>query len=292
MPSASQTFEMRLPSKSCKRGNCPLSSGLQWRPFLVQASRGTQDVAYQELETNRNHMTAGRTINSLSQHWGTPEKYVKAVKEVFGGTIDLDPCSNDYSLVDAEIEYSLPHKDGLKESWNYRRIFVNPPYGADKHRKTSIKHWLCECASAHRTNNAEVIALVPVATNTRHWKDCIFGCATAVCFLYDTRLRFLVNGLDQGKGAPMSCAMAYWGSKYEKFFQVFSEHGAVLDLRPIIGHHLGGRRRVVDPIMRIPTHPLMHIPGQGKSHQPPSEADKPAMLEKSEQSGQPTLFPT
>jgi hypothetical protein len=39
-------------------------------------------------------MSAGRTINTGSQHWGTPQKYVKAMREVFQGDIDLDPCSN------------------------------------------------------------------------------------------------------------------------------------------------------------------------------------------------------
>ncbi len=58
----------------------------------------------------------------------------------------------------------------------------------------------------------------------------IWGQATAVCFLYDTRLKFLVNGKDKGKGAPMSCAMIDWGKDYQKFFQVFLEFGAVVDL--------------------------------------------------------------
>ncbi len=47
-------------------------------------------------------MSAGRTVNSQSQTWGTPIKYVKAIKEFFGGKIDLDPCSNEYSIVNAE----------------------------------------------------------------------------------------------------------------------------------------------------------------------------------------------
>ena len=152
-------------------------------------------------------MTAGRTINTLSQHWGTPEKYIEAVKRIFGGTIDLDPCSNEYSLVEATVEYALPQHDGLKESWDFPRIFVNPPYGIDKARGTSIKQWLYRCAAAHRQYSSEVIALVPVATNTGHWKKYVYVQASAVCFLYDTRLRFLVDGRDEEKGAPMSCAM-------------------------------------------------------------------------------------
>lgn len=59
-------------------------------------------------------MSAGRTVNSKSLTWGTPKKYVEAVKAVFGGTIELDPCSNEYSIVNAKIEFQLPDNDGLK----------------------------------------------------------------------------------------------------------------------------------------------------------------------------------
>ncbi len=194
-------------------------------------------------------MTAGRTIISSNQDWGTPEKYVKAVKRVFGGTIDLDPCSNDYSLVNALTEYRLPGHDGLKQSWNFRRIFVNPPYGIDQERGTSIKHWLYRCAAAHRQHGSEVIALVPVATNTGHWKKYIFVQATFVCFLYDTRLRFLIDGRDEGKGAPMSCAMVYWGSDFQLFFDTFIQYGAVVDLRPLHNKQIGTNGVAMEPVL-------------------------------------------
>lgn len=184
-------------------------------------------------------MSAGRTLNTLSQDWGTPEKYVNAVRDFFGGQIDLDPCSNKCSIVDARIEYRLPRQDGLKESWDFPTIYVNPPYGIDKERGTSIKKWLCKCAVANKEYKSEVLALVPVATNTGHWKNYVFGKATGVCFLYDTRLKFLVNGQNGGKGAPMSCAMIYWGSNFEKFFSRFGKFGAVVDLRPLQGKRFG-----------------------------------------------------
>jgi len=184
-------------------------------------------------------MTAGRTVHTLSQHWGTPDIYVGAVRQALGGKIALDPCSNSYSRVKAKTEYRLPRQDGLKASWEHPTIFVNPPYGIDQKRSTSIKHWLERCAAAHREHRSEVIALVPVATNTGHWKKHVFGEATAVCFLYDTRLRFLVNGRDEGKGAPMSCAMIYWGRNYQRFFDTFLKYGATLDLQPLRGKQIG-----------------------------------------------------
>ena len=185
-------------------------------------------------------MTAGRSnVRAVSQNWCTPPKYVDVIRDFFGGTIALDPCSNQHSIVAANIEYVLPYADGLAASWNYPTVFVNPPYGRDPDRKTSIRDWLRRCAESHLQHGSEILALVPVATNTRHWKHYVFGVATAVAFLYDTRLRFLVNGEEGGKGAPRSCAMVYWGDRYDRFEASFLRFGAVVDLRHLQGKVIG-----------------------------------------------------
>ncbi len=175
-------------------------------------------------------MTAGRKNTGQNQDWGTPQKYVDAVKAFFDGIIYFDPCSNSESIVKAHIEYMLPEQDGLNTSWDFPTIYVNPPYGKDRERGTTIKDWLKKCEEANRLYQSEVIALIPVATNTGHWKKWVYGKATAICFLYDTRPRFLINGKDEGKGAPMSCAIVYWGNNYDRFFRVFIEFGAVVNI--------------------------------------------------------------
>ena len=187
-------------------------------------------------------MTAGRAVTSQSVHWCTPPKYVEAVKRVFGGRIDLDPCSNSWSAVEADTEWMLPENDGIAEEWNFNAIYVNPPYGADRERNTTIKHWLRQCVRAHEIYGSEVLALVPVAANTSHWKEYVWGNATAVCFLYDTRLKFLVNGRSDTKGAPMACSMVYWGECFELFFDVFIDFGAVIDIRNLQDKFIGGER--------------------------------------------------
>jgi hypothetical protein len=188
-------------------------------------------------------MSAGRKVNSENQSWGTPLKYIKVIKQFFGGSIALDPCSNEYSIVGAETEFMLPKNDGLREEWNYPTIYMNPPYGADRERGTTIKNWLAKCVITHEKYGSEILALVPVATNTGHWKQSIFGKARAICFLYDTRLKFLENGNDRGKGAPMACAMIYWGRYYQKFYNIFIEYGAVVDLSNLIGEEIGTSRK-------------------------------------------------
>lgn len=175
-------------------------------------------------------MTAGRKVNTQSQSWCTPPKYVDAIKNFWNGEIELDPCSNEYSMVGANTEFILPDTDGLMSEWNYRTIYVNPPYGADRTRGTTIKNWLAKCAFAHEEYNSEIIALIPVATNTSHWKEYIFGCADAICFLADTRLRFYVDGIEHEKGAPMACCLVYWGSNIDQFINHFTPYGASIDV--------------------------------------------------------------
>ena len=187
-------------------------------------------------------MSAGRTVNAQSQSWGTPQKYVTPIRQFFGGSIALDPCSNEYSIVQAETEFMLPQHDGLQEVWNYPTIYMNPPYGADRDRGTTIKNWLAKCALTRREHSSEILALVPVATNTRHWKQSVFGEATAICFLYDTRLKFLENGNGGGKGAPMACAMVYWGDDYDSFYDIFINYGAVVDISNLQGREIGATR--------------------------------------------------
>lgn len=188
-------------------------------------------------------MTAGRHVNTLSQSWGTPPKYVNAIKKFWNGHIGLDPCSNQYSVVHADVEFVLPENDGLREEWNYETIYVNPPYGSDRERGTTIKDWLAKCVNSHKLYGADVIALVPVAPNTGHWKKYVFGQANAICFLYDTRLRFLENGQDVGKGAPMACCLIYWGANKERFMEHFLEYGATVDVSYLKSKKIGLDRK-------------------------------------------------
>ena len=177
-------------------------------------------------------MTAGRQAVTTTKDWCTPACYLESVRIVFGGSISLDPCSNQHSIVNAEVEYQLPTHDGLREPWDFPTIFVNPPYGSDSSRGTRISHWFKRIADA-AAKGAGVIALVPVATNTGHWKRYVYPKAQAICFLYEPRVKFIIAGQPDTKGAPMSCCVIYYGHNPQLFAQEFSRHGAVVHLDTI-----------------------------------------------------------
>jgi len=171
---------------------------------------------------------AGRKAISEKKDWNTPPKYTDLVNEFFDGKIELDPCSNSTSMVNARVNYILP-TDGLSESWNYKTIYVNPPYGRNVENKTSIYNWIEKGVESYK-NGSELIYLIPVATNTRHFKDFIFEYGCGICFLEDTRLKFWSEGEEDKKGAPMACCIVYFGSDYDKFNKVFSRNGRCFEI--------------------------------------------------------------
>lgn len=164
-------------------------------------------------------MTSGRKAISSKKDWNTPPALIKPITSFFDGSIDLDPCSNEHSLVNAKESFALPEKNGLIEKWEANTIFVNPPYG--RNGKTSIYDWLNK-AVIEFEQNKQIIFLIPVATNTRHFKNLIFKHFNAICFLHDTRLKFYSNGIEIKKGAPMACCLCYIGAKKNEFGLFFS----------------------------------------------------------------------
>jgi hypothetical protein len=166
-------------------------------------------------------MSAGRKNNSPTKHWNTPPKIVSAVKDFFGGRIDLDPCSNEHSMVGAKVSFGKPH--GLTQDW-FGRVFCNPPYGRNSEDGTSLLDWTNKAAETFLARNNEIIMLLPVATNTRHFYR-IWETAQNICFLKDSRLKFWIDGKEDKKGAPMACCLVYWGREDEKFLRDFAVLG-------------------------------------------------------------------
>lgn len=169
-------------------------------------------------------MTAGRTVNAEKKDWNTPPKYSIPITK-FMGKIELDPCSNEASIVDADMNYIYPTNDGLLDEWDAKTVFVNPPYG--RSNGSGLYDWLLKSISEYEKYKFEVIFLIPVATNTKHFKEIIFVEYDAICFLNDTRLRFYNNGVEDKKGAPMACCLCYKGYRPDDFKSSFSKFGKV-----------------------------------------------------------------
>lgn len=156
--------------------------------------------------------------SSESPEWYTPQHVIDRVLKVFGGEIDLDPCSNSDDPVLANVRasrYFTQHTDGLSQPWcvrDYTRVYMNPPYGDE------IPPWIDRLIEAYEDEEiGEAIALVPGRIDTAWfrplWKY-------AICAVYG-RLRF--SGAENS--APFPSVIVYMGPNVELFKETFGDIG-------------------------------------------------------------------
>ena len=174
---------------------------------------------------------AGAISSTGRVDYNTPAHLLVPVRKFFGGQIELDPCSNLNSLVDAELNivYGNPESpsyhisdsggtfvfgNGLKSPWNGTNVFVNPPF------RTS-KEWILKAVEEVK-QGAEVIFLIPDSPETKIWKNTILLKAAGRCQLKQ-RVKFV--GMKNTITKPVS--FVYFGKYPNEFKEVFKTYGRV-----------------------------------------------------------------
>lgn len=161
------------------------------------------------------------SLNTGIPEWYTPSEFLDAARCVLGG-IDLDPASSDLAQenVKATRYYTLDD-DGLSKPW-HGRVWLNPPYDADRVGKFVGKL----CAGYAAGEIAAAILLVNNATETK-WFQAAAAVATAFCFPAG-RIKFLDES-GEPRGAPLQGqALLYFGTEPHTFISKFSAFGFCL----------------------------------------------------------------
>ncbi|NLB00624.1 MAG: adenine methyltransferase [Methanomicrobiales archaeon] len=156
-------------------------------------------------------------FTSKTPEWYTPPEIIEAVRDLFGGMIDLDPCSNaegDRPHVPAAEHYTR-EDDGLAHAW-YGRVYMNPPYGR------GIKPWIEKVREEYEAGRiSEAVVLVKSATDTA-WFRILSGrfprCEVA------GRLKF--SGCDSP--APFPSVLFYLGDEVQQFAEAFGGFGVIV----------------------------------------------------------------
>ncbi len=131
-------------------------------------------------------------FSSRSVEWETPSDLYKPLGAEFAFTLDV--CATPHN---AKVpRFFARSDDGLAQSWQGERCWMNPPYGRD------IARWVAK-AYREATAGALVVALLPARTDTRWWQQ------------YVTRgeIRFLPGRLRFGgakHAAPFPSAIVVW----------------------------------------------------------------------------------
>lgn len=152
-----------------------------------------------------------RTNNDLN----TPEWILDLVRML--GPIELDPCSNPWSKVDAKRSFDIDRgEDGLALPWGQGLVFVNPPYGRGHMDKWASK------IKEEGMDGTEIVALVKGDFSTEWWKI-LRECADAICYLNQ---RVSYDGGKFGSGNFPS-SLFYFGRKKHLFAYIFEHKGDV-----------------------------------------------------------------
>lgn len=156
------------------------------------------------------------TANTGNRHdcWNTPVQFVGDVVKFFGGTVDLDPCSNSEvkseQNVPANRVYTI-ETNGLAHDWVADSVFMNHPY-------SNSDQWVPYAALQYESGNAkELVLLIKVDISTKWWQSISKYPWVAV----NTRMKF--GGA--GSAAPFQSGIIYLGNDLDRFKQVFGKYG-------------------------------------------------------------------
>lgn len=109
----------------------------------------------------------------------TPCYVLEPIRQLLGGRIGLDPCTEPDNPTGAEVFYAPP-QDGCALPWEAESVFCNPPYGEVRAR------WVDRCISEGKQR--KVILLIPAHTDTRVFQRALL--AADGCVFIQGRLKF------------------------------------------------------------------------------------------------------
>jgi phage N-6-adenine-methyltransferase len=125
---------------------------------------------------------AAKTEQDPASCWETPAWLGERIREAFGGSIDLDPCTTAANPMGARRFYAPPD-DGILPVWHtHGTVYINPPYGR------TIHHWIGKAVNAAATPTCKIILLVPARTDSQWWHHLQRHAAATIFFR--GRIRF------------------------------------------------------------------------------------------------------
>lgn len=159
--------------------------------------------------------------NSGNNEWYTPPHIIAAVRDYFGGTIDLDPASCPVAnRVVGATHIFTKDDDGLGQMWApYGNIWVNPPYGR------GVFSAFVDKIEIEARNGAHMLVLVNNGTETNAGQR-LLRAADDVCFI-SGRVKFL-DETGVPKYTPLQGQMLL-GMNLDRlrFYATFSPFGVV-----------------------------------------------------------------
>ena len=163
-------------------------------------------------------------LNKNNSYWYTPPETIALVKQVFNGTIDLDPASDTTGQKTVQAtKYYDPQKNGLAQAWNADTVFLNPPY-------SYTADWMQKAVYEFTKKNFQRAIVLTNANTDPVWFHEIASKSSLLCFRKG-RIKFLdQNGVPQNQ--PVKANVFYYldqNQNPQQFESVFKNIGIIVE---------------------------------------------------------------
>ena len=153
---------------------------------------------------------------ATSDSWCSPPAIADPLAEFFGGPVDLDPCSNDRSIIQAVVTY---YTGGLILPWR-GTVYQNDPYS-----KATV--WTDKAISEMACGNVtELVRLSMMSTSTHWWSDMCSRPVWNPRILALQRIAFLDPFAAEPGSRRLTCrfepALTYFGTRTDQFTAAFA----------------------------------------------------------------------
>jgi hypothetical protein len=159
---------------------------------------------------------------STSDSWCSPPEIADPLEEFFDGPVDVDPCSNDRSIIRSRLAFQ---RGGLIRPWRLpvstkRTVYENDPYS----KATAwTEKMLAELACG---NVRELVRLSMMATSTAWWSRMCYAPKRNPRILGLKRIAFLdpfaASAGEKRMGCRFEPALTYFGPRTREFTRVFA----------------------------------------------------------------------
>lgn len=134
-------------------------------------------------------------FTSADEDWETPDYVFDFFNNRYNFTLDAAASNTNFKV----LNHFTKKENGLSQSWEEHRVWLNPPYGRD------IKRWFRKC-SIEQSKARLICVLAPARTDTQWFHVYVLPFATKVFFI-EGRIAF--KGSFQAAPFPSMVVLYY-----------------------------------------------------------------------------------